>query len=79
LGFIRRRITPDAPSIARAITTSIISFFPFVALCSSDQAAEIITPPANIAIKDHNIMIVTNILISHPIRVGKASSSSMTV
>jgi len=72
--LIRRKITPDAPRIARAITTSIISFLPFVALCSSGQAAEIITPPANIATKDHSIMMVTNILISHPISFGKASS-----
>jgi len=72
--LIRRRITPDAPKIARAITTSIISFFPLVAFCSSDQAEEIITPPANIATKDHSIIIVTNILISHPISFGKASS-----
>jgi hypothetical protein len=77
--LIRRSITQEAHKIAIAIATFIISFLHFAAFWSSDQAAEIITPPANIPIKPAKIIIVTNILTNHHISIGKASSWSTTV
>jgi len=78
LGFIRRRITPDAPRIANAEIIFPIIFLQYFAQSSELPEAEIITPATSNPIKLDKRIIETIILLSHHINTGKAFVSSTT-
>jgi len=76
-GLIKRRMTPDAPSNARAAITLPIMVFHLLYHSSPVPDAAISTHATMIAINDARRMTVTSILVNQSIRRGKAVSSEM--
>lgn len=73
-GLIRRRITPDAPSNARAAITLPMILVPLAYHSSLSPDAAIITPATMIAMNDARRITVTSILVNQSISAGKAVS-----
>gem|GEM_PF-2172568 len=70
--MITRKITPEAPSKASAITTCLIKSFPFFACSSLAPPIDISTPPTTIAIKQKSNITVITIFVNHANKRGNA-------
>lgn len=69
LGLIKRRMTPEAPSIAIPMTTLMIIFLPPLGL-----PVEIMMPPITMRTNETMRMTVTRICVKLPISTGNALS-----